>query len=372
MNTMTQLDLDRHPGFAKPALQRFRNRLASRATASVNSGWEDVLVPYGLALAGTRFGDAALLDWARAWADHHLRAGFHEGYPTDMAADGHGIQLSGIPHAGFWLTPYCGEWGGAMVLAHLHRHDPREEYLTAAVRIADHIVDGSPRGPDGVIVHAEWSPIPWVDTLYYSAAPLALVHAATGEARYAREAVAQILLHAQHLRDETTGCFFHEAHFDGRRTPWHWSRGNGWVVMTMADVLRNCPPETEGWPEVLALYRDLVVGLLRTQHACGLWRIIPEVAESHLETSGSIMIATGIATGLAGGLLDTSCAASVRRTIAEVVTWIDPDGALMGCQTPAGIGGWERHKLSRMGERTYGSGALMRLLAEADAAGVRD
>jgi unsaturated rhamnogalacturonyl hydrolase len=350
--------------FASGPLAAFRTRLLANDVTRINSGWEDVLIPYGFALAGARFHDGAMTQWAKSWAEHHLKAGFPAGYPTDPKVDGHGIQLAGVDHSGFYLTPYCGEWGGAMLLASLFTSTGDERYRDAARKIADHIIDGSLRGPDGIIVHGEFSRIPWVDTLYYSSAPLAATYAITGDARYAREAIDQALLHAIHLRDETTGCFFHETHFDGRRTPWHWARGNGWVIMALADVLRHCPPGMTGWHDVLSIYRDLVMGLLRTQHSCGLWRIIPESSEAHLETSGSIMIATGMAIGIGAGWLDAITASSPRRVFNEVTSWINDKGALLGCQTPAGAGGWERHKLSLMGERTYGSGTLLRLLAE--------
>lgn len=350
-------------------LGKFRARQLGCDVATINSGWEDVLVPYGLALAGSSFRDAEMTAWATRWADYHVAAGFQTEYPTDAANDGGGIQQAGIAHRGFYLTPYCGEWGGAMVLAHLHGNNVNAGYLDTARKIADHIISGCLRGPDGVICHGEWSPIPWVDTLYYSAAPLAVVYSVTNDRRYAEEAVNQALLHAKHLRDVTTGCFFHEAHFDGRKTPWHWARGNGWVILALADVLRHCPSDVPGWSEVLSIYRDLVIGLLRTQHGCGLWRIVPENSEAHLETSGSVMIATGLTVGVSQGWIDDSIAYSAKRVLNEVITWINPQGALLGCQTPAGDGGWERHKLSLMGERTYGSGSLLRLLAEMADAG---
>lgn len=364
MNTRFSAPIGATQILASGPLAAFRDRLLGSDVAVINSGWEDVLVPYGFALAGSSLGDVEMTTWATRWADYHVGAGFQTGYPTDAAKDGYGMQRAGVAHSGFYLTPYCGEWGGAMVLAHLHRQNANASYRDAAVRIADHIITGSLRGPDGVIGHGEWSPIPWVDTLYYSAAPLAVVYSVTKDRRYAEEAINQALLHAKHLRDTTTGCFFHEAHFDGRKTPWHWARGNGWVIMAFADVLRHCPQDMPGWTEVLSIYRDLVMGLLRTQHGCGLWRIIPENSEAHLETSGSIMIATGLAAGIGHGWIDSTLSYSAERVLNEVVTWINPQGALLGCQTPAGAGGWERHKLSLMGERTYGSGSLLRLLAE--------
>lgn len=347
------------PIWQKPELAAFRQNVLSRPVESINTGWEDTLVPLGLAMAGNVFQDAEMMNWVSRWVDYHLGVPFHLG-KQDFRTQG-----SGKPYRGIYLTQYCGEWGAGMVFYELLRNDENNRLLEATRSIADHIIDGSIRVGKGVIAHGPWSPIAWVDTLYYTSAPLARTFALTGEERYAQEAVQQCLLHAEYLRDPLTGVFFHEADPDtGQRTSWYWSRGNGWIIMALADTLQYCPPSTPGWKEVLDIYRLQVVGLLRMQHGCGLWRIVPENEESHLETSGSIMIATGISVGIRNGWLDESLGANVLRTWNESLTWIHTDGRLMGCQTPAGRGGWETHKRSMMGERTYGTGSLLRLAAE--------
>lgn len=342
------------------------DRCLARDVDELNTGWEDTLVPLGLALAGSTFGDAAMVDWARRWADHHLAVEPHE-----RGEDGYRLQHSGEPRRGLYLTEYCGEWGAPMVFAALHDLEPDDRLVAAIRQVADHIRSGSMRLPDRTIVHGPWAPIPWVDTLYYTSAPLARAYAVTKDERYAAEAVEQCLLHARHLRDPLTGCYFHEADPEtGTTTGWLWSRGNGWVLMAFADVLRHCPPDTPGWRDLLARYRELATGLARFQHPSGLWRIVPETDESHLETSGSVMIATGMAIGVAEGWLAASYAPVVQRTWREAGTWVDGSGALQGCQSPAGLGGWETHKLSVLGERTYGTGSFLRLAAELRAAGL--
>ena len=60
---------------------------------------------------------------------------------------------------------------------------------------------------------------------------------------------------------------------------------------------------------------------------------------------------------------------AILRGWHELQTWIDPLGALQGAQRPAGIGGWETHKLSTMGECTYATGLFWRLLADLYQAG---
>ncbi len=348
------------PVIALPGWPEFQANILNRPIERINTGWEDTLVPLGLALLGAAFADDALIDWVEHWVDYHLAQPLKKPPLEDVV-----FQKSGDPNQGIFLTPYCGDWGAAMVFAALYNLRPTQRLIETTRLIADHICDASIRVENGAIAHSNWSKMPWVDTLYYTASPLARAYQITQEPRYAREALNQCIQHAYYLRDPQTGCWFHEADTKtGERTTSFWSRGNGWVIMALADTLRYCPPETEGWNEVLAYYRALVTGLLRFQHPCGLWRIIPENGESHLETSGSIMIATGITVGIVEGWLNGSTVASVWRTWHEVLTWIDAQGWLMGCQTPAGRGGWEVHKRSQMGERTYGTGSLLRLAAE--------
>lgn len=114
---------------------------------------------------------------------------------------------------------------------------------------------------------------------------------------------------------------------------------------------------------MLDSYRRLVTGLLRLQHSSGLWRIVPEDAESHLEVSGTTMILIGVLGGIEAELLQPASVARVTRGFGELCTWIGRDGALLGAQRPAGLGGWERHKHSLLGECTYATGVFLRLLS---------
>ncbi|MFC7404386.1 glycoside hydrolase family 88 protein [Georgenia alba] len=342
--------------WSSAALAHFREEILAHEAHQLNTGWEDVLVPLGLELAGRAFGDATMRAWVRTWVEYHLGVA-----TVRQSVESYRPQRSGEPLRGVVLSPYCGEWGVAMVLA-LVEH-PRA--MEAAREIADHICDDGLRARDGALLHGPFSLRVWVDTLYYSAVPLARVYAATGEERYAREAIRQCLLHAEHLRDPSTGDFVHDADpVTGQRTASPWSRGNGWIVMALADTLRHIPHEMHGWSEVMETYRSLVAAMIRVQHPSGLWRIVPGNDEAHLETSGSAMIATGIAVGLAEEWLDPSLAGAVQRTWRELPGWIDKGGRLQGCQTPAGHGGWETHKKSSLGSRTYGDGSLLRLAAE--------
>ncbi len=343
--------------FSSPVLQKFRQRVLHRTVEETLCGWEDILILQGLVKCAVECNDSEALRWVEAWLEHHGAVEVEQ-RPDIYPAINH--------RRGFVLNDYCGNWGAPLALAPLHQLKPSDKALSLIRATCDTILHRSTRLPGGVIAHGGFArQTVWVDTLYYASSSLAHAFAVTDDSQYAAEAVNQCLLHADALRDECTGCFFHDAHpASGRRTGWFWARGNGWVILAMADTLRLVPPSTTGYDRLLALYRSLATGLLRFQHPCGLWRIVPERDESHLETSGSIMIAAALAIGVTERWLDATTSAQVLQTWQELQTWINPEGALMGAQRPAGPGGWESHKQSMMAECPYATGLLLRLVAE--------
>jgi rhamnogalacturonyl hydrolase YesR len=344
------------------ALERFRRRVLATKLETLNTGWEDVLVPQGLALGGLA-GDDALGKLAERWIAPHLgtKEPGEPGFPAKSLK-------SGEPFQGVRLDTYCGDWGLPLVLAPLHRLTKREEFRTFAGRICDHILAKSLRLAEGGIAHGGMSPVVrerlWVDTLYYTASPLAATFAIGGNQAYATEAVRQCVVHAKFLQDPATGLFFHDGvPGTANRSEAFWARGNGWVIMSLLDTLTQVPREIPDWNTVLESYRRLVTGLLRLQHPSGLWRIVPDDPESHLEVSGTTMILIGVLGGIEAGFVQPEMTARVTRGLGELCTWIGRDGALQGAQRPAGLGGWETHKQSTLGECTYATGVFLRLLA---------
>lgn len=341
-------------------LSNFRKRVLDEKKENLNTGWEDVLWPQGMVLCGEAWDDAELVEWCKAWADYHLSGSIRD--------EPHRVIYSRERLHGQCLSDYCGNWGFPHVLMPLYRITGEQCYLDASVHVCRTLLEKANYVADGAISHSGQGGVMnrlWVDTLYYSSSVLAQVYRVTGEKDLADHAIHQCLEHAKYLRDSTTGCFFHDACTQtGLRTHAFWSRGNGWVVLSFADVLRHCPPDAEGYEQVLAIQRDLIVGLLRYRHACGLWRIIPEDDRSPLEISGSVMITAAILMGVKDGYLPIQLQSEAMQTVREVLSWVHPNGKLMGAQRPAGLGGWETHKRSEIGECTYATGLFMRMLAE--------
>jgi unsaturated rhamnogalacturonyl hydrolase len=89
-----------------------------------------------------------------------------------------------------------------------------------------------------------------------------------------------------------------------------WSRGTGWVAMSLVDVLDHLPTSHSGHAELLAIFRALAVGLRDHQDpVTGLWfQVVDQEtrAGNWNETSGSAMFVYALKKGVDRGHLDPS------------------------------------------------------------------
>lgn len=348
------------------AINQFLTRTLGWSPQEINTGWEDVLVPAGLSQFATAFGNAESTEWVRSWTHHHLTL-----QPTYEARNIKSVHGGGEQVQGIYLYDYCGNWGFPLVDRSVLTGALRERADAVAREVGDHIITGAARGPEGVVLHGGHAYTVWVDTLYYTAAPLARLYAETGERRYADEAVKQCLLHARYLLDDRTGLFFHDwSPESGMRSSNFWARGNGWIIMAFAETLRHVDESFQAYSELVEIYRRLVDGLLRYRQSSGMWRLIPENDDSPLETSGTTMFLTGMTIGIGLGILEKNLGKVVMESFLELSGWIcmkkshPNSGALMGSEAPASRGGWETHKSVGIGESTYTSGTFLNLLAK--------
>ena len=84
----------------------------------------------------------------------------------------------------------------------------------------------------------------------------------------------------------------------------HWSRGNGWGYLGMADLLEFMPKSCKYYDEFLAIYREFSANLIRYQNENGLWRQELTLESAWEESSGSALILYGLGTGMRLGILD--------------------------------------------------------------------
>jgi len=136
----------------------------------------------------------------------------------------------------------------------------------------------------------------------------------------------------EHLysRDES---FLDQHEANGRKI--FWSRGNGWVIAGLAQVLQEMPENYPDRPRFVAQFREMAASLAAVQGADGLWRpgLLDAKAYPLPEVSGSAFFVYALAWGIHHGVLDRATYLPVvQKGWAGLVSQIYADGRLGSIQ----------------------------------------
>jgi unsaturated rhamnogalacturonyl hydrolase len=219
------------------------------------------------------------VDYARAWIDHHIAAGY-----TIASSD------TSIP--GYTCLVLYERTGDA-------------KYLQAADRVWDYIANRAPRTSDGGLVHMGWlsGPQIWIDSLFM-VGPFGLKYAQiTGNEDPYAELADQFEIFRLHLWDPDFSLYRHRYDDEtGELAPEEdlfWGRGNGWVFVASNMALTQLPKSV-----IDSLDFDLEADLMQMLQAAAsydepgnrLHTILNEPA-SYYETSAGLLFAYGAMLG---------------------------------------------------------------------------
>jgi rhamnogalacturonyl hydrolase YesR len=114
-----------------------------------------------------------------------------------------------------------------------------------------------------------------------------------------------------------------------------WGRANGWVAMSLVELLIALPPDAPDRPAVLRIFGDLAAGLALAQDAQdGRWHQVLNESGTFLETSATAMFTFALATGVSEGWLPRAAyAATIEAAWAGLTRAVADDGTVDGiCQ----------------------------------------
>jgi len=141
------------------------------------------------------------------------------------------------------------------------------------------------------------------------------------------------------LYDRTERLWYRDCGYLTRRGPHggkvFWSRGNGWVLAAMAQVLNTLPagdPHAAGYRQ---MFTDMAARVAALQGPDGFWRpdLTDPLAVPQAETSGTALFTYAMAYGVSAGLLDrASYLPVIARAWAGLITAVQPSGFLSRCQ----------------------------------------
>ncbi|WNH12353.1 glycoside hydrolase family 88/105 protein [Thalassobellus suaedae] len=196
----------------------------------------------------------------------------------------------------------CGSITAAMIKTYLKTKN--DDYLELINQTADHISNNQFRLEDGTLARnrPQYKSV-WADDMYMSVPFLTNMGVLTGDNKYFDDAVKQVLQMAKRLYIPEKELFDHgwnvtSGDYDPR---FYWGRANGWVLMSMAELLSALPENYQGRSEILHLYRSMVRSLANLQGGDGFWHNLLDKNDTYTETSCTAMFTFAIAKGINEG-----------------------------------------------------------------------
>lgn len=169
----------------------------------------------------------------------------------------------------------------------------------------------------------------WIDVAMAATPFLLYAGVALDEPRYVDEAITQAVLMYDEFVDPANGLLRQCKGFiaPGVLSADHWSRGNGWGIFALAELLRGLPADASRRAEVEQRFVALSTSLLPHQSARGLWRQEIPMPTAWEESSGSGLITYSLGVGVDRGVLrGDQWREAVARGVRGLARWcINPD-----------------------------------------------
>lgn len=167
--------------------------------------------------------------------------------------------------------------------------------------------DARPEQKDFADKGYSWQTRIWIDDMFMITAIQSQAYRATGDRKYIDRAAKEMVFYLDQIQLEN-GLFYHspEAHYI-------WGRGNGWMAVGMAEILRILPKDNPNRERIITGYHKMMAALLKYQEPDGMWRQIIDDPEAWKETSGTAMFTYAMITGVKNGWLDQKTYGTAAR-----------------------------------------------------------
>lgn len=302
----------------------------------------------------------------------HASWALEEISPSEDAIAWFAPRLASGPRLGDWFWFWAAE---ALPALDLYQLSGQSAYLDYARTVVDALENRIAHTADGAIMPHPPAAEVWVDVVYFSTPAMARLGRLSGDSAMVERALEQLVLHANHLRDEATGLFWHVAYVDKRsHSPCLWARGNSWFSIAatevlgevrMADLEHRLAERVQTVSEIVA--RQLA-SVIKLQHRDGLWHTVIDRSDSYLEASATAGFALALGRALRMKLPGLELGATRQahaNALAAIRAKISPEGDFTGVaqQTPPGDFAW--YQSIPVATAPFGTGICLMALAEA-------
>jgi rhamnogalacturonyl hydrolase YesR/catechol 2,3-dioxygenase-like lactoylglutathione lyase family enzyme len=260
---------------------------------------------------------------------------------------------------------YCGHWSPGSAVLYLYQDRRKPEHLKLAQSVADFIATGAERSPEGGLGHWQGSHQLWVDTLYMACPLLASLGQMQHRPEYIQDAAHQIVIHARHLQDEKTGLIYHMWDWQtGTHSDGFWGRGDGWVLMSLAETMEVMSRRDPKYQELASIARKLAKGLESTQDADGLWHTVLDDPKSYPECSATAMFSYGMLKLVRLRVLPPAYTARALKAWRAINLRYVKDGQVAGVSAGTDPKGTDAYRGKPVGTETWGTGAYLLAASE--------
>ena len=217
----------------------------------------------------------------------------------------------------------------AAVPLEIYMQTKEEKYLKLGQEMADKQW-GEPFGshvPDEVQEYQKkgmtWQTRMWIDDMYMITIAQAQAYRATGDRKYIDRAAREMVVYLDELQ-KPNGLFFHAPD-----VPFFWGRGDGWVAVGMAELLRSLPEDNPDRERIMKGYKLMMESLLKHQDENGMWHQLIDDPTAWPETSCTGMFAYAFIAGVKNGWLDEATyGPAARKAWLTLVTYLDDKGEI--------------------------------------------
>ena len=197
----------------------------------------------------------------------------------------------------------------------IYIQNEEKKYLDLGLSFAGRQWDNP--GPNGLTAETRF----WIDDMFMITAVQVQAYRATGEHKYIDRAANEMAAYLEKLQ-QPNGLFYHAPD-----VPFYWGRGNGWVAVGMAEMLRSLPKDHPKRAQILVSYLKMMDTLRKYQGADGMWKQLIDHPEAWPETSSTGMFTFAMITGVKNRWLEEKTyGPAARKAWLALTEFINADG----------------------------------------------
>ncbi len=171
----------------------------------------------------------------------------------------------------------------------------------------------------------------FVDCLHFDAPFLVHLGRITGRSMFTDAGAAQARAMVALLQDPSSGLFHHfTLERTGELYGLGWSRGQGWALLGLLDVLADLPNDHLDAAALRDSVTRLAAALIETQDESGHWPGLVQEPDAFLESSAAFFFAAGLIRGVRAGFFPPRWTEAARRAFDAGLSTVRADGSVDG------------------------------------------